>query len=79
MSDAVRDRALSVCRDAYFRRKAEERKKEKELKKAAAKPEVVASQVRQKAAVLHFKGLTKPDTTREAIKVRQEMGVVILV
>lgn len=64
-----------IYRDAYFRRKVEERKKDKEQKKSE---EVVASKVQQKGAVLHFKGLTKTDTSREDIKVRKYRRGVVL-
>lgn len=64
-----------MCRDAYFRRKAEERKEKKAsaatttAATATSAAEVTASKVEKKGAVLRFEGLTKTDTTREDLKV----------
>ena len=79
----------TCCREAYFQRKAEERKREKEEKReateaaaaAAALAAATSKAVQTKGAVLYFKGPLAPDTTREKIKVglhvfRVEVGLL---
>ena len=68
---------LCVDREAYFQRKAEEKKKEKQEKHEAAESAAATAAltaaaskaVQTKGAVLYFKGQFPPDTMRENIKV----------